>query len=338
MMLAGLFKKTYRFHFQGHHSPTQHQLALFMQRAGFKSTRRACWAHFSDRHLNFSPDACECLEFKHRLAQLVQCYCPAVMPETYLFDTSSWVASLNRLADAHYISHRVLSDKRENMAWILKPALLNNGQQIKIFDHLSQIESHFLQPHPLSGPHVLQRYITDPDLIDGRKYSLRFFVVMTQEAGAFLYQQGYLNLALAPYTAHDFKALNAHLTNEHLHQQDVSVEQIPTPRFASWYPQIQSIVKSVTSGLESAFPHAFSVQKKRTFAVFGFDFMIDQQQRVWMLEANHGPCFPVDEHHPLQKSLYRPFWEAMVQQFVLPITTGQPINHLAGTGFESMRQ
>ncbi|HBI21951.1 MAG TPA: tubulin-tyrosine ligase [Legionella sp.] len=337
MMLAGIFKKTYRFNFQENHSPTQHQLALFLQCAGLKSTRRPCLAHFSDRHLNFSPDACECLEFKHLLAQLVQRYCPAVMPETYLFDASSWVANLNRLADAHYMTHRVLSDKIENMAWILKPALLNNGQHIKIFDHLSQIESHYLQPNHLSGPHVLQRYITDPDLIDGRKYSLRFFVVITREAGAFLYPQGYLNVALAPYAAHDFNALNAHLTNEHLHHQDVSVEQIPTSTFASWYPQIQSIVKSVTSGLESAFPYAFTIQKKRTFAVFGFDFMIDKQKRVWLLEANHGPCFPMNEDHPLQQSLYRPFWEAMVKQFVLPITTGEAMNRNGCAGFESMR-
>lgn len=331
---------TSRFHFSENHSPTQHQLARFMQFAGLKRTRWARLAQFNESHLNFASDACECLEFKHQLAHLVQIYCPAVMPETYRFDSFSWVTALNDLANSHYMTQRFLADKVEGMAWILKPALLNNGQHIKIFDRLSQIESHFLQSHHLGGPHVLQRYIGSPDLLNERKYSLRFFVVVTQEAGAFLYQHGYLNVALAPYDDQDFNRLSAHLTNEHLNHDDVSVEQIPTlgqSGYATWYPQIKSIVKSVSSGLESAFPHAFAHSKKRTFAVFGFDFMVDRQQRVWLLEANHGPCFPIDENHRLQQSLYRPFWEAMVHQFVLPITTKKPMNQNGSAGFESMR-
>ena len=338
--LKNLFNKPYRYHFQNDQSPTHIQLARFMQSAGFKPTQWPWRANFSEQNLNLAPDLCECLEFKHRLAQFVQFYCPEVMPETYLFDEYSWSASLSDIAETHYkLSTYQFNDSVASLAWILKPALLNNGQHIKIFDKISQMESYFLSPQHLGGPHVLQRYIHDPDLIAGRKYSLRMFVVITQEAGAFLYQHGYVNVAKAQYDASDFTHLGAHLTNEHLNH-DSNVVQIPTSEIAAysaWYPQIRMIVKTVTAGLETAFPHAFAAQKERTFAVFGFDFMIDSQKRAWLLEVNHGPCFPIEEQHPLQKSLYHPFWEAMLQQFVIPITTKHALDVVGSAGFESMR-
>ena len=373
MHFKNQFNRNYRFHFLDDQSPTHHQLAQFMQSFGFKRTKWAFRAHFSERNLNVSPELCECLEFKHRLAQMVQHYCPTVMPETHMFNEFSWSTSLSDIANTHYTTGTLqFNDKVDDLAWILKPALLNNGQHIKIFDRLSQMEAYLLSSNRLGGPHVLQRYISNPDLFDGRKYSLRFFVVITQEAGAFLYQQGYLNVAKANYNANDFTDLSAHLTNEHLinhvaparagihpcsdsppgseiafrlrgndrAQDSSSVVQIPTADvagYSSWYPQIQSIVKAVTTGLESAFPHAFVAQKERTFAVFGFDFMLDSQQRAWLLEVNHGPCFPIEEHHPLQQTLYRSFWEAMVQKFVLPIATNQPMDVTGSASFESMR-
>ncbi len=311
-----------------------------MQSAGLQRTRWAWRAKFSENNLKFAADACECLEFKHLLAQMVDMYCPNVMPETYIINEFSWSTVLSDIASMYYATQRSIDDYVEGLAWILKPALLNNGQHIKIFDKLSQMEEHLLRPDHLSGPHVLQRYISDPDLYDGRKYSMRFFVVISQEAGAFLYPHGYLNVALNKYPGADFTHLNAHLTNEHLSQHQPSVLQIPTidvPEYAAWYPQIISIVQAVTDGLEKAFPHAYRAQKERTFSIFGFDFMLDKQQRAWLLEANHGPCFPTDDQHHLQERLYRPFWEAVLEQFVLPITTNQPTSVQGCSGFLAMR-
>ncbi|PJD91470.1 MAG: tubulin-tyrosine ligase [Legionella sp.] len=332
--------KKYHFHSSDHMSPTHHQLARFMQSAGLQRTRWAWRAKFSESNLNFAPDACECLEFKHLLSQMVDMYCPTVMPETYVINEFSWSTILSDIASMYYATHQTIEDHVEGLAWILKPALLNNGQHIKIFDTLSQIEEHLLRPDHLAGPHVLQRYILDPALYDGKKYSMRFFVVITQEAGAFLYPHGYLNVALNKYPGADFTNLSAHLTNEHLMHHMPSVVQIPTmdiTDYAAWYPQVETIVHAVTKGLEQAFPRAYMPQKERTFAVFGFDFMLDEHQRAWLLEVNHGPCFPTDEQHPLQERLYRPFWEAVLEQFVLPITTHQPMLMDGSSGFKAMR-
>lgn len=329
----------YRFRVTENFSPTLYQLEKFMQEAGLKRTRWTWRAKFTERNLDFAEDACECLEYKHLLAILLAKHCPQVMPETYILNEYSWSTVLSDIAQEHYVVRNQYVDEREGLAWILKPSLLNNGQHIKIFNQLSQIEEHMLYPRRLGGPHVLQRYISNPDLYDGRKYSLRFFVVITRESGAFLYQHGYLNVALANYSEDNFGDLSTHLTNEHLQESASSVVQVPTKnqaKYALWYPKIQTIVKEVTEGLKAEFPHAFLPQKNRTFAVFGFDFMCDENDHMWLLEANHGPCFPIEPHHPLQDSLYKDFWQAVVAQFVLPITTHYPIAKQGMVGFDAL--
>ncbi len=330
----------YRFRDPENFSPTLYQLEKFMQAAGLKRTRWAWRAKFTERNLDFAEDACECLEYKHLLALLLGKHCPQVMPETYILNDYSWSTVLSDIAQDHYVVRDKYVDEIKGLAWILKPSFLNNGQHIKIFNQLSQIEEHMLHPNRLGGPHVLQRYISNPDLHDGRKYSLRFFVVITRESGAFLYQNGYLNVALAKYSDDNFGDLSTHLTNENLHEKTASVVQIPTQghtKYAVWYPKIKTIIKEVADALKSEFPQAFLPQKNRTFAVFGFNFMCDDRDHMWLLEANHGPCFPIEPHHPLQETLYQDFWKAVVAQFVLPITTHHPIAKQGTVGFDALR-
>ena len=297
-----------------------------MQGAGFRPAPWPWPAQFSDENLNFSAQACECLEFKHRLAALVDGYCPEVMPETHYIDDLNWSMVLSQLAD-----------RDDEAVWILKPSLLNNGQHIRIFESWNRLEDHFLSTDRLGGPHVLQRYLVDSDCLDGCKYSLRYFVVIAQGAGAFLYPQGYMNQALEPYPGRDFSKPRAHLTNEHLDDQP-TVQQIPTlghPKAKLWEPSVYRIASAVTQALEQAYPEAYQPSKQPAFAVFGFDFMMDSDHRLWLLEVNHGPCFPSNDEHPLQAALYSGFWPAVVDQFVEPIVRGRAIR--AEGGFLSLR-
>ena len=338
MLSTKVLRTRYRFRNPEDFSPTQYQLEKFMQAAGWKRTRWAWRAKFTERNLNFSEEVCECLEYKHLLANLLHKYCPQIAPETYILNDYTWPTVLSDLAQDHYTVKHRYQDEIEGLVWILKPALLNNGQYIKIFKSLSQIEDHMLSTKRLGGPHVLQRYIMHPDLYEGRKYSLRFFVVLTSDSGAFLYQKGYLNVALTPYSD-NFTDLRPHLTNEHLYDNESSVVQIPTAGLAKnsiWYPQVKNIVSLVTDALEKEFPHVFMTQKERSFSVFGFDFMCDDKNNMLLLEINHGPCFPIEPHHPLQEVLYQDFWRVMVTQFVLPIAYHHPISKKKTGSFEAL--
>src|SRR5204863_8953384 len=141
----------------------------------------------------------------------------------------------------------------------------------------------------------------------------------TNYAGNFLYPYGYYNVALHPYADNDFSELCSHLTNEHLQANEANVLQIPAQRFAdfaSLYPQIKAIVTAVIKGLEQEYPAAFIAKKTKKLAIYGFDFLVDSTGRLWLLEANHGPCFPIFDDHPLQNYLYHDFWLHFIANFI----------------------
>lgn len=331
--------RRYRFCLPLSQSPTYYNLGRYLQEKNWQSTRFHWLADLSERHFQFHTSAAETLEFKHLLAQLVNQFCPHVMPETYCINDKNWPFVLGQLADKHYIQNQQCLDQIDQLIWILKPSHLNNGKHIKIFRRLSEIEEHFLSSKRLGGEQVLQHYIIQPHLLKGHKYSIRLFVVLTNYAGIYLYPEGYFNVGQHLYQENEFTDLRSHLTNEHLCEDESNVVQIPSEFFDFFpelYQQIKHIVAVVMSGLKQLSPQAFVCKKQRTFAIFGFDFMMDVNKRVWLLEANHGPCFPISDEHPLQKQLYYDFWQAYIASFILPIATRQSVKKIQYQKFEEI--
>ncbi|MCA0402892.1 MAG: tubulin--tyrosine ligase family protein [Proteobacteria bacterium] len=294
-------------------SPTFANLKRHLKKLHFQQSAFIWLSAFNEKHFLFDEKAAEQLEYKHLLAELVKLHCQDVMPLTFCLDDHNWPFMLNQLAK---------DSSLQNERWILKPSLLNNGEAIRIFSSLVDVESHYIMAKRYAGPHVLQSYIKEPHLLKAHKYSIRMFVILTNYQGAFLYPKGYFNVALKPFKADDFSDLTCHLTNEHLSHTEANVIQIPTEQFDFFpelYPQIKAILTKIITGLKALHPKAFCKVKNPALAIFGFDFLVDNQKRVWLLEANHGPCFPKDEEHILQKHLYDDFWHHFIQSFALTI-------------------
>lgn len=316
----------YRFYFK-HSSPTFYNLAKYLQQQGWQATRFSWRAHFGEKNLQFNQAVAETLEFKHLLAQLVNHYCPHATPETYVINDTNWPTILTEIAG------------KTEATWILKPSLLNNGQHIHIFTEPNQLEHYFLQTDRLGGEHVLQRYITNPHLLREHKYTTRLFVILSSASGAYLYPYGYCNVAQHPYTDANYSDLSPHLTNEHLTADAANVIQIPTARFDFFpavYQQMHTLLSCVMQALQQDYPHVFNATHPHHLAIFGFDFINDADGRVWLLEANHGPCFPIDEAHPLQNYLYTDFWQALVKDFVLPIAKQESIVNSDSLAFQKI--
>lgn len=239
------------------------------------------------------------------------------MPITYYINEENWSSVLSFLSSQEGKNGK----QKKDLVWILKPSLLNNGQHIKIFANLELLKAHYKNNKRMGGDHVLQQYITEPHLLNGSKYSIRMFLVITNYAGAYLYPKGYFNIATQAYTKNDFSDLSPHITNEYLKKNGPNVIQVPilcSNAFQPIYLQIKKIISSTLLALKNKHPNAFVFEKNRTLAIFGVDFLVDKDMRVWLLEANHGPCFPTVDEHPLQQHLYDPFWDSFIQNFVIP--------------------
>lgn len=308
-------------------SPTFYNLSYYLQLQGWGFSNRPELSVLTEQHFNFDEQAAQCLEFKHLLSQLINKHCPEVMPETYIVKDHNWSEVLALLSG------------KFNKPWILKPSLLNNGQHIKIFPSYATLQEHFLYSRRLGGSHVLQSYLSPHLLRDEHKYSIRMFVVATEDAGIYLYRHGYVNVSCFSYTPSEFTNLRAHLTNEHLYEQESNVIQIPSQRFSwfgDYYPHIKVLLNKVMKGWQQEYHHVFNDKNPRRLAIFGFDLMVDQKGRLWLLEANHGPCFPIAVDHPLQQHLYQDFWQNFIKLFVLSLGEKKIKKRALFTDFDSI--
>lgn len=310
-------------------SPALSNLRHYLLLASWKSVATESDAGFHDRYFDFDQKATEQLEYKHLLAQLVSESCPDLMPETYCINDANWRGLLSRLA----------CDNKKG-PWILKPSLLNNGQSIHLFSSLQEVAAHYSTSQRMGGEHVLQRYIDNPHLLRGaHKYSMRVFVILTNYAGAFVYPRGYCNVALTPFAPGDYALRGAHLTNEHLGDDSMGIVQIPSERFDFFpavFPEIKDYLSRVMAAHEQRYASVLHAQEPKRLAIFGFDFMRDSEQGLWLLEANHGPCFPVHESHPLYTWLYKDFWQDFITSFVEPAAMQCPADTIRYSGFEKI--
>lgn len=299
------------FDFEQSLSPTFIQLTKHLTQRGWENRSSAT---LNLQNFNLDDRVTQTLEFKHLLAELLS---SNIHPQTFYIDDENW--------------QQVLPNIPEQI-WILKPSLLNNGQHIHIFPKKADLWHHYAHSSRMGGPHVLQKYLDEPHLLKGpergHKYSLRMFWVLTGTGHAYLYPHGYFNVALKPYDKDNFSTLGCHLTNEHLSHDTYNVIQIPTFQYAlfqPFFPKILAILVEVTQQLNHRFANIFSVSLKPQFALFGVDFLVDSEERVWLIEMNHGPCFPTTEEHPLQQKIYQGFWQALIQDIIEPLLSQETV-------------
>lgn len=297
------------FHFVNTASPTVQNLVFFLQKIGWKPTRFVSRARCSDLNLEFHPSAMAQLEAKHLLNNLMGQHRLSLMPKTLNLNFRNYAAVIEGLSQEEY-------DK----PWILKPALMNNGQGIEIAANAQAVADYFSSRSCMQGPYVMQEYLTAPHLLQGpkqgHKYSLRYFVVFSNTLGAHLFKEGYANIALHPYEKDNYFDLRGHLSNEHLAQGQANVIQRPVAELAvlqKFFTKIVDYCTILATAFKEEYPEAFVASHPLRFALLGVDFMVDADERLWLLEVNHGPCFATSKTHPLYEGLYTSFWIALVQ-------------------------
>ena len=93
--------------------------------------------------------------------------------------------------------------------WIIKPAAKSRGRGIAVINDISQVN--------YGEPMVAQMYIKNPLLLNGYKFDLRIYVLVTSvnPLEAFVYKEGFGRFTTVPYTLdpNDKSNKYVHLTN-----------------------------------------------------------------------------------------------------------------------------
>lgn len=106
-----------------------------------------------------------------------------------------------------------LDDPQKNI-WIMKPVALSRGRGISLVNDLNDVV--------YSEPVVIQEYIADPLLLDGYKFDLRLYILVTSfnPLEAFLYEEGFVRMCTRTYDTSDLSNLFVHLTNSSIQKDN----------------------------------------------------------------------------------------------------------------------
>ncbi|KAJ1484556.1 tubulin-tyrosine ligase family-domain-containing protein, partial [Baffinella frigidus] len=113
-------------------------------------------------------------------------------------------------------------------AWIVKPAGKSRGRGIQVLTSLSQILAFTTDPAAHSTDRwIVQKYVEDPLLVDGHKFDIRQWVLVSDwnPVTVWLYQECYLRFALSKWSTDNFEDRLAHLCNNSVQKDDAGFEE-----------------------------------------------------------------------------------------------------------------
>ena len=199
--------------------------------------------------------------------------------------------------------------------WILKPLGMSRGRGISLIKDLSEIS--------YSQSSVVQKYIERPLCLQGYKFDLRLYIVVTSfhPLEAFIYRDGFARVSTHQYSLNPEDTINKfiHLTNSSIQCQNTDgiskdsplqvtgeedndhdtggskisllgnnglwkrLEENNINIAALWQSICILVLKSLVI-VDEKIPN-----QPCCFELFGYDVLIDADLRPWLLEVNASP-------------------------------------------------
>ena len=207
-----------------------------------------------------------------------------------------------------------------NKTFIVKPSKGCQGTGIRLTRCLDEISPH--------EPNIVQRYLHRPHLLDGYKYDLRLYVLLSsvQPLRIFLFREGLVRVCTQKYQPleKNMGDTRMHLTNYSINKDseafvqpedetdcDDAHKRTVTSLMdtlaaeghdieALWQRIGEVVVKTIIS-VQPHLEHTYFTCRGRAddagagcFELLGFDVMMDHKLRPSLLEINHTPSFRCD--------------------------------------------
>ncbi|XP_063106121.1 tubulin polyglutamylase TTLL13 [Cavia porcellus] len=218
---------------------------------------------------------------------------------------------------ADYGDFQAYGRQRKIRTYICKPESGCQGRGIFITRNPKEIKP---------GEHMIcQHYISKPFLIDGLKFDMRVYVLITScdPLRIFMYEEGLARFATTPYmepSHNNLENVCMHLTNYAINKHNknfVRDDAMGSKRKLStlnawlqehsydprelWRDIEGIIIKTIISAhsvlrhnYRTCFPQYLSGGTCACFEILGFDILLDHKLKPWLLEVNHSPSFTTD--------------------------------------------
>ena len=205
-------------------------------------------------------------------------------------------------------------DKNPNQFWIVKPVASSQGRGIFLTKNINEI--------PTNHQTIASRYITNPFLINQKKFDLRIYAFVTSIIPLRIYR---FNEGLTRFSANkynlDINDRCAHLTNYAVNKNNKNYIPNDSPfevdyNSSKWtltslkqyledngiksdlvFEKIDDIIIKTFISCENNLINAISKycsHQENCFELYGFDILIDDHLNCWLMEVNLSPNLHFD--------------------------------------------
>jgi len=205
---------------------------------------------------------------------------------------------------------------RTKHLWIVKPSASSRGRGIFLLRDIAEL--------PLDEVSVVSRYVDKPMLIQGLKFDLRVYVLVTsfEPLRAYVYREGLTRFASSPYSTEEEHLQDAyrHLTNYSINKsaenfvenQEVKADNVGHKWSLSalnkhlkcvgidvelmWTRILDLILKTLLA-VEPVIGNKTrktATHRANCFELYGFDVLVDEKLKPWLLEVNLSPSMQAE--------------------------------------------
>ena len=206
--------------------------------------------------------------------------------------------------------------RNPHTTWIMKPTSKARGIGIFLVNKLAQIKK-WANTRTISGPqsqnYIISRYIDNPLLIGGKKFDLRLYALVTsyRPLRVYIHDDGFARFTNSRYNNDltDLDNMYVHLTNVAIQKHgdeynekhgnkwdtrnlrlymEATVGHDSTRKL---FDEIEYIIISSLKAVQNVI-----INDKHCFECYGYDIMIDDNLKPWLIEVNASPSLSATTH------------------------------------------
>lgn len=209
------------------------------------------------------------------------------------------------LMPADYRALQLAAFKDPERMWLRKPVNSSRGRGVGLVDDVAAA--------PRDDEWMIQSYLARPHLMNGHKYVLRLYVLISsvEPLRAYVYHEGFAKLASEAYDLEDTSNVFAHLTNPDINATNENVEApvvfIGLGSYRQWlrddghddltlFDRIHDLLRLTVISVRERMVRRLKTVEADTrgcYELLGIDCMVDADFKPWILECNLSPSLEV---------------------------------------------